>query len=204
MQRAWHTTGFAAPLQERWDDAAAKMIALGQTPIHPITEPSVHRMLEWLRANQPKPEWSPPSDTQRLANEQLRQAVAVHDTLAKKIVDEQKILNRATIQQRAVALGLTIDDAMLAKPAMLHISPADFDGVQQTRHAASQINSWAFALQDTLSKIETVTRLENGFDLDHVTFSIGARIGALEDRISHLENELEQLKQQRGKHHGRK
>jgi hypothetical protein len=205
MLNAWHTLGTPAPLQTRWDEAAAKMIALGAQPILPVGEPQLFRMLEWLKANEPKPKpvWSGPSPAQKLADEELQRALTLHDTLVKQILNELKVLGRVTVKVRAAALGMVIDDALMAKPVALHMATGDFYTVPETRAATARVSAAVYALQDRLSRIESIAKLEK-LDIEHVAFALGARIGALEDRLLAAETELEQLKQQKGKAHARR
>jgi hypothetical protein len=173
------------------------MIALGQTPIHPITEPSLHRMLEWLKANEPKPkpEWTGPSPAQRIADEELQRVLNIHDTLIKQIATEQRLCQRITVKERAAALGMVVDDAMMEKPVALHMSVGQFYSVPETRAAAAQVSALVYALHEKLSKLETISKLDR-LDPDQIVMHMGARMSALEARLSAAETELEQLRQQ--------
>jgi len=191
MRDAWYTLGTPAPLQTRWDEAAAKMIAAGQVPITPVLEISVHRMNQWLCANPPKTEWQPPSPAEKIAIEQLGIALKLHAGLVTKILDEQRIAGRATIKERAAALGISLSEADMVKPTALRIGAADYHTVAETRAVTAQVNNLANALQSQLTRIEAVSRLEK-LDIDTVIFALGSRIGALESRIDYLEQQLEQ------------
>jgi hypothetical protein len=114
---AWHTLGSTEPLQARWDEAASKVIALGGTPIHPVLDASVYRMLEWLKQNQPrKVEWTPPSPAQKLADAELDRALTLYHATYTKVVDELKLLDRHSCKQRASMLGIAIDESLTSKP----------------------------------------------------------------------------------------
>jgi hypothetical protein len=203
MMDAWHTGVTNVPLKDRWDQAASRMISAGQVPISPITEPSVYRLLEWLKANEPKPERSEQSGAMGLAREELGRVISIYNDLVKQILDQQRILGRATITERARSLGLTITDDLMKKPTILDFGPRDFETVEETRAVASKVNSGVYVLQDRLSRIQNITKLEQ-LDVYHIAFHLGARVSALEARLCAVETELQQLKQQKGKAHARR
>jgi hypothetical protein len=203
QQNAWHTLGTPAPLKERWDECAARMIAAGQTPIHPISEPSLFRMLEYLKANEPRPERTEPSTAEKLADAELNRVLTIYDDLFKRVLDEQKSCKRPHIAQRAAALGLSIDDAMMAKPPVVTVTGRGPAAVPEARAATDRINGLIYHVRDQLTKLEGISKLQS-VDLDTVIFALGSRIGALEDRLLATETELQQLKQQKGKAHARR
>lgn len=228
MGETWHTTGTTAPLQRRWDDVAARMIAAGSTPISPITEEAVFRMNSWLSSQQSKQTWQPPSRAQLLADGEVDRSLVNYDQAAKALVEEllriQK--NNDRFKARARALGVSVDTDTLAMPAsrrqMLfelfggdgHAEHVTATTVPQARRAASDIMRQVQKLQDQTARVAEVAWLvDDKFDTERVIFAIGDRLTGIEERLKLITAENVQLREdlkkkrtttaKKGKRHGR-
>ena len=134
--------------QDRWDETAARVLQAGGPVSYPATEQSLFHMRKWLEGRQPKQTWSPPSAGLKAADDELLRAMQLYDNLVQRIGDEQKLLRRPHVQQKAAALGLVIDEALTAAPASreqmffslfgVH-AHLRFDTVEETRAAIPRV-----------------------------------------------------------------
>jgi hypothetical protein len=155
-------------------------------------------MEQWLR-QQPEPQRSEPSQAERNADAELLRTLAVYNDLTKQVLESQRICKRPHVRQRAIALGLNVDDdGMMAPPPAVRVTGHGPAPVDEARASTVKVNAVIYRAQDQLARLEAVAKLEK-VDLDTVIFALGSRIGALESRIEYLETQLEQLttKQQR-------
>ena len=206
---AWSTSGDVGPLETRWNECASKMIAAGNPPINPMTEESVFRMTQWLKNQQPHTGWQPPSPAQKLADQELGQALLLYDSIVQKIADQQRQLSLPHLKSRCASLGLLIDESMARKPpsgdqlCMALFGAREFDSVDGARTATRKILGQVDALRDRLASIETVTWLaDNPPDMQRLIWTVASRVACLEDRIAALEEQglKQQTKPRRMRH----
>lgn len=77
--------------------------------------------------------------------------------------------------------------------ALFNQTSAQFDTVEETRHAIRKVMGQADHLRDRLSRIESVSWLaDDPLDVQRLMFATASRVGAIEDRVSALEQQLEQ------------
>lgn len=213
---AWSTTGTQRPLQERWDAVAAKMIEAGQTPINPISEETVFRMKEFLKAQPPRvPE--PDSPSMAAATEAFSLAVEAYERVRDGILADQKLLKRG--DKRVHAILHKVSDDMMAPPPparemLLNLSITQsfdirymmprgwpiprFATVADGRRAASLV-------QLQVMNLEAISAsLRDAFNFECIAlpeqnrqliFALASRLGALEDRTLALEQRNEELEQ---------
>jgi hypothetical protein len=213
MNTAWTYSG-TLPLKQRWDEAAARMLAAGHQPIFPITDVSWHRMSEFLQKNPPPAPYEPtPSAALLKAEREFQDVLGVYDQLVAQIAGYQKEIKRGSALKLCAALGIPVTESMLAVPPdrremlfdLFKVRNPDFVDIANWRHAAQVVMAIrVHPLQDIASKLTVVMDVakflheiwtdNKRLDVSLLILSLGARCNAAEARIEQLEKQLHELR----------
>jgi hypothetical protein len=191
------------------------MIEAGHQPIVPVDESSCYRMENFLQQNGPqKTTYQPPSPSMKLAEQEFEHALSQYDDAVVRIAKEQQALRRSpAFKQRAKALGIVVDDGLLAdmlpREHMIDAFFADsyrpkegghrgqrtFSSPGETRAAAQKVQAYVGGLHALYGRICDVSWLaESVPDVERMLFAVASRVGAIEDRVTAVKAAIEELR----------
>jgi hypothetical protein len=207
LSRSWSVTGDARSLSERWAEATAELIKLGGQATGPMTETALQDMQAEVRRRTPAPEWDPAlAEGSRELWQVIRRHQVLSDELAQRRLrllrlrdtDAHQLLNdispallEVPPDTQAMIDGLFGRQPPLHLPVPGEINTPQFNNVVEYRQASRMVLAEVQKLSDTRARIDAVLHYENMGGEEkamRLVFALASRIGALEDRINHLEN----------------